>query len=357
MASVGGMILGLTPSGYDAAGSFANFTINSKTSPGIDRLAWSLQMPPDIAGDTITHIGLRYGVRSGTPVAHDIGFQGWGTDGLPDGTFLGGGSPNKGPFTPPADTTWNSTWQWIALTNSYATSRGEQLMIVLEPTGEPDGSNNSSFTRSAGFSNSGISRNFAQTNGAAWSSPANTFPVIAVKSATRVYGHPMEATFSTNMGTAGHRQCNLLTIPSGCFGSLKVIGLEFIGLGTAAGSVILGAWNAAGTSLTEVTIDTDRLIASAARSRVYFDDSPVTLTAGTAYYFGMEYVDVACRIAGFDVDAAADMAAYPFGTACYAASWNGSAWTETNIRRHQINLIVDDITGGGGKIWELDVSA
>src|SRR5690349_18160435 len=92
--------------------SFYNQVIDSGGA-SIDRIAHVLQLP----ADTWTHVGFRYGARTGTPVQHKTGLQTPDASGNPDGTYLGGGSPASGTFTPPADATWDGTWQWVALAN------------------------------------------------------------------------------------------------------------------------------------------------------------------------------------------------------------------------------------------------
>jgi hypothetical protein len=345
MASLRGTPLQLYPPFVQP--SFSNFTINSGGG-SIDRLSWVLQMPPDVT-DTLTHIGFRYGTRTGTPVAHDIGFQGFGATRLPDGTWLGGGSPKKGSFTPPADTTWNSTAREIALDNSHTFARGEILCIVCEPTGTPDGSNNSSFTRHITKA-AVMPYNATQTDGGSWTRNTN-WPCIWVKSATRVYGWPCLAVFSTNIATNGHRQANKLTLPAGSGDTKQCIGLHYsLGNATAGGSLIFGVWNAAGTAQTAITVDTDGL--SAGEGWIYFDDTPVNINFGTAYYYGIERVDVNSRLDGIEVNAADDMGAYPMGTACVASAWDTSSWSDTTTRRFLCNPIFEDMTepsaAGGG---------
>lgn len=322
--------------------AFTNVTINSGGA-SIDRLAFSFQMPPDVT-DTLTHICFRYGLRTGTPVAHDIGLQGVDASGNPDGTWKGGASPNKGTFTPPADATWDATWREIALSNSYATARGEIFYIVLEPTGTPDASNNSSFTRHISHV-SGFPRNYVMTDGGAWT-PNSNYPVVAVKSATRVYGFPVVSAFDTNMTTAGHRQVNKLTLPAGSGDTFQVSGLLVLLQGTFPGtSLILGIWDGAGAVVTAITVDADVFISGIVHE-VRFDDAPVTLNYGTAYYYGLERVDATSgsRIPGLEVNAAADMEAYPFGTSCHGATWNGTSWTDVATRRHICSPILEDVT-------------
>lgn len=330
----------------------SSFAIDSGGG-SIDRLAWSVQTEEAV---TISHLGFRYGTRTGTPVQHRIGLQGINTSGNPDGTYLGGGSPNSGTFTPPANATWDGTWQWVALDNAYSASRGEKLMIVLEPVGTPDGSNNSSFTR--GLTNyrsfNAFPVSLAQTDGGAWAKSNAVYSIIGWKNsgATIVQGCPIEALFTTDIGTNGHRQACKLALPTGFGTSIKVTGVRFLGDSTASGTFRIGIWDAAGSVIQAVDFDSDILATQAegAVYEVYFDDTPSTLNTGTTYYFGIERVDVAIGLFGASVDTTAELIALPY-SAAILATWNGSAWSDDTITKPFIELILDDWTapsGGGG---------
>ena len=340
MTAVGHIPFGVFPQGMHAAISVGNTTLNSGGA-SIDRLMMTLQMP---VADTITHLCFRYGTRTGTPVAHQIGLWDFTAARLPNAIIAG----KLGAFTPPADTTWNGTWREILLDNSYAAARGEILCVVIEPTGTPDGSNNSSFTRTWSSNHSGCNPYSAtQTDGAAWVR-SSLWPIVAAKSATAVYGFPYLSTFSTNLATNGHRQTNKITFPG--TGTFSCSGLKFaMGSNTAAGSVIYGIWNAAGTLLTGTTVDSDGLSANDLGC-VLFDDAAVNLDRGTAYYCGIERVDVATRLYGFLVNGSGDMAAYPLGTSCIGSTWDGATWTDAATTRFWVGPVVDDLTvsGGGG---------
>lgn len=348
MADVKGLFTG-APCPITAGGSltFTNFTINSGGGT-IDRVAWAIQLP---VADTWTHIGFRYGARSGTPVQHTIGLQSLGTTGLPDGTYLGGGTPASATFTPPADATWDGTWQWVALANSYLSTRGQIVVPVIEPVGTPDGSNNSSFTQ--GISNfwavrHGTPYNLTQTDGAAFAKVAARVPVIALKSASRYVGFPIESLYSTLIATNAHRQAVKFTLPAGSGDTFKVYGLRLIGQVPATGNNWkVGIWNAAGTELMGISLDCDfsaTLNTANTTFEVYFDDTPATLTFGTTYYAGIERVDAGTGLNGLGVDTSAELAALPGGSDWHLATWNGSVWADDQTVRPLIELILDDVT-------------
>ena len=50
--------------------------------------------------DTLTTGCFLYGLRTGTPPTYRAALEAVGTDGTPDGTALGGGSPASVTFTP-----------------------------------------------------------------------------------------------------------------------------------------------------------------------------------------------------------------------------------------------------------------
>ncbi len=117
MADAKQMLLG-APAPVRTALSFSNFSLNQNT----DQLEFVFQAPEAI---TITKLGYRYGVRTGTCPTYIHSLQGVGTDGNPDGAVKGGGSPASKTFTPPADTTFNGLFKYNTLDNAYTCARGE----------------------------------------------------------------------------------------------------------------------------------------------------------------------------------------------------------------------------------------
>ncbi len=353
MADLSRLLVGDVQCGIAISTSvFSNLLIDSSG----DKLAVAFQA--DVA-DTITHLGFRYGVRTGTPAVHKISLQGVGTTGLPDGTVKGGGSPASKTFTPPADTSWNSTWQWVQLDNSYTTTRGEMLAWVIEySSGTVDGSNNSTFTYLAtNTAESRISVPYPLIDSTgSWAKQNAGYPVWGYKSASNAYGLPILTVPSTvtTLGTNGHRAALKFTLPAGSGDTFKVAGAIFSVSTPASADWKFGLWDAAGSVIQDVTLDADytSAIGSAFRShRVIFDESSLTaLNFGTAYYLGVERTTVSCALAQVDVSAANDLKALAGGDGFHLATWNGSAWSDVATARPFVKPIFDDWTepAGGG---------
>jgi hypothetical protein len=334
--------------------AFGNFTINSGGG-SIDRVAWAWQVP----ADTWTHMGFRYGARTLTPVAHQCGLQSLGATGLPDGTYLGAGNNGKGAFTPPADATWDGTWRKIALTASVTTTEGQWVCPVIEPTGTPDGSNNSSFTQgltNAWAARHGAPHNMTQTDGAAFAKVAARVPIVCLYSATQCYGFPAKSFYTTMITTSGLRQALKFTLPAGSGLTKKIDAFRWIGQIPSTGNTFkVGIWNAAGTALEEITIDSDFTATVNTVNTTFehlFDDTAVALDFGTAYYIGVEATGSAVGINGLTADTSTEAAAFSGGDQFLLSNWNGSAWTDDATTRPMCEFRLAAITapaaGGGG---------
>ena len=308
--------------------------------------------------DPITHVGFRYGVRTGTPPTYIASLQGVTTAGVPDGTVKGGGTPASVTFTPPADTSINNTWQWYALDNSYAPARGEFLAACIEySTGSCDTFNNSSFTRA--MTNFGLNGGFTYAclkTGGTWAKSNGT--VFGYRTASGRFGWIGTGAYNTNQSTSGNRSTMHFTLPSGHGSTFRVLGLmALVRNGASAADLKMGLWNAAGTALQEVTLDCDRCsgVSGDFIAELLFDETSLSdLSFGTTYYIGFESVSSSTAgVRGIQLGSADDRAAYPNGTNRGIATWNGSAWTEDNTVMPLCSLILDDITvaaGGGGVV-------
>jgi hypothetical protein len=363
MAAVGDLRLGamLWPSGSSA---FGNHTLDANN----DGVGWAIQARDALA---ITHIGFRYGARTGTPPVYVATLEGLATTGLPDGTDVGGGSPTAATFTPPADATWDSTWQWIALTNSYTPTRGQVLAPTIRySSGTVDGSNNSSITsHTSNFINNGAI-GFPQAlrlTAASWARQS-AFPTCALRTASTRYGFPIEALYVTrSASTVGHRQALKFTLPAGSGDTFKIKGLRFSGSPAAAAgkNPVFGLWSAS-TTLQTFTGDTDwsQSPSGAMTYDVLFDEATLeTLSFGTAYYLGIEVADAVnggVLINGLQLDSASDLDADPGGANFHFATYDGATWTDDDTVRPYVELIVDDATepagGGGGIIYPRSLS-
>lgn len=309
--------------------------------------------------DPITHIGFRYGARTGTPPEFSVALEGVDGGGLPDGTDLGGGSATLKTFTPPASTAWDGLWQWIALTNSYTPTRGQILAAVIRySSGTIDGSNNSSFTRNLGnhFIQQGIPYPLTNTGGT-WSR-VNAQVTFGWRTASGRYGSIGQAAYATaTANTAGHRSLMKFRLPSGEATSFKVVGISGqVKAGGAAGSYKLILTDSSGTILQETTFDADQDCNTGSLSGrvLYFDDTSLQdLTYGTDYYVGLQVISGTVGVGGITLAEAADRESYPNGLNRCLGTSAGGAITDNTLVMPAIELIVDEVTpasGGGGAI-------
>ena len=332
--------------------SFTNVTLNGG-SDGATKVAWVFYAQEDA---TVTHVGFRQGVKTGTPTnGYRMMIQGVNTStGQPDGSDIGSGSPTAATFTPGTD----STWQWIALTNSYNTTRGNAYAIVIENTGDQSANYISvtSTDSNLGFGNAvPYSTTYASST---WTKSSSSFrsPVWGYKSSTQVFGRPyVSAANATAVTTTGNRAAMKFTLPAGWGSTFKVIGARGKLRGpSTGGSFVFGLWNAAGTALQSITLDSDLLrAATQADIELWFSGTLATLDFGTTYYLGLESVSSSSvALMCIDVQSADDRDAWPLSTnRCYAV-WDGSDWdAETTTKLPLVDLILSDITepsGGSG---------
>lgn len=357
MADVKKMMLGsgVTPSATPAA---SNHSVDAAT----DGVGWSLQAR---GTEAITHIGFRYGVRTGTPPTFVATLESVvSTTGLPDGTDIGGGSPTAATFTPPADATWDGTFQWVALTNSYTPTRGQVLAITIRhSSGTIDGSNNSSFTSHYNnFIGTTNNRQFPmpiRLTAGTWSKQNNS-AIFGVRTATTRYGFPIQDFYVTrSASTVGHRQALKFTLPADSGDTFTVIGARLnVSLSGAAGkNPVLGLWSASGV-IQDITLDAD-WVNNASSSYTgydfYFNEASLTaLSFGTAYYLGLEVGDAVnggVIVNGLQLASADDQDAFAGGSDFVLSTFDGATWTDDATVRPFVEPIISDITepaGGGG---------
>ena len=309
--------------------------------------------------DAITHLGFRYGLRTGTPPIYAIGLETVDGTGLPTGTDAGGGSPTSATFTPPASTAWDSTWRWVALSNSYTPTRGQILAGVIRySSGTIDGSNNSSFTRNM-LTQSGITAfPYPVTNSAGTWTKAAINPTFGWRTASGRYGYISQAAYSTTTAnTAGHRQLMKFRLPSGEGSTFKVVGAAgTVRVGVASGSYKFILTDSSGTILQETTFDADQdaIVATIGVRQFFFDDSTLQdLSYGTDYYIGFEVISGQVGIAGITLAEAEDREAFPGGLNRCLGTSTGGAITDTTTTLPLLEIIIDEITpatGSGGAI-------
>lgn len=326
---------------------FSSFTLDGTT----DQLEWVFQADDAI---TITHLGFRYGARTGTPPTFIISLQGVDGSGNPDGTIKGGGSPASATFTPPADATWDGTWQWIALANSFTVARGDMLAIVIAySSGTINGSNSSAIT--ARLTNLAVPASpYVITNNAGSRTRGAVQPIFGYKSATRAYGYPLETITVTafSSDSTPDEYAMKFTVPTGWGSSLAVLGVQFpIQAYDAAKTLQVTLYDTDGTTvLQRITLDSDYLrgLLAVGRATVLFDEVTLSaLTIGSAYRVGLAPQETASNFQPYrlQVDAAADWDAWPFAQqAALSTRTDAGAWTDDTTQRLQMDLLLADIT-------------
>ena len=271
--------------------SFSNFSLDASG----DKLEIIFQA---FDASQITTVGIRYGVRTGTPPTYKVSLQGVGSDGNPNGTIKGGGSPASATFTPPADTTWNSTLRQITLDNAYTPTRGEMLAIVVEySSGTISGSHNSSFTSVLSNLMSSVGFPYAIENAAGSRTRSSEVPMFW-------YGAG-----STYRGSSGNTMAAPVfhadSTPYDEYGMYFSIGPSHVSTYTVRGVVMHLSIPAAGktfamklyddtTVLQDATFDTDAFSTNSAYRNVtlLFDEVTLsTLVAGTTYRIAFKGAD------------------------------------------------------------------
>lgn len=305
----------------------------------------------------ITGVFIRYGSRAGVPPSYIAAIEGVDGSGSPDGVVKGGGTPASVVFTPPADTSWDSAGRWFTLANSYTPTIGELLAITIRhSSGTIDGTNNSSFCRTMSGVRLAPQFPYILTNsGGTWTKSASPLAPFGYRTAAKRFGFLCSIPYTTTVSTAGNRSACAFTLPTAFGSTYKPLGFTFYGrLGSAGNTTKVAVWDSAGTEIASaITIDSDVQsgVTNFGNWQVMFT-TPPTLTCGTKYYFGAESISGSIvGIAGHTLIEADDRLAWPLGANRAIATWNGSAWTETNTVLPLVDLILDDIAvpSGGGR--------
>jgi hypothetical protein len=321
----------------------------------------------------ITALGCGIASRTGTPPTYRISLQAVDGSGNPDGTVLGGGSPASVTFTPPADASWNNTFQWFNLSNNFTVTRGTIYAVVVDySSGTADASNFSVFN--TGHNNIGARAGFPVAqhfDGSSWAKQLIA-PVYGYRTASRSYGFPVGTFFTTvfssdTAGTEGDERGMRFNLPAGWGASYKVRGVRWIGNMSATGKSIdvnLYSGVAASTSSIQSTTGIDSDFAQGTGNycmfTIMFDEATLaTLDFGTDYWIGIKPNEPASNLGifGIAVDSAQDRECFGLGSnSIWAWRTDAGTWDVTKTTRCPMMwLILDDITepaaggGGGGK--------
>lgn len=337
--------------------AFLSFTLDHAN----DVWAQIISVP---AGITITSVGFRYTLRTGTPPTYKLSLQSV-TSGAPSGTILGGGTPAEATFTPPADASWDGTWQWITLDNSYTTVGGIIAIVIQYDSGTIDGSNNSQFTNrlTAADASRYLGYVYTDNNGVVAKTLARQ--VYGYRDASTTYGFPVVSMTSTSysVDSTPDEYALRFTIPTTFCATYTVRGLQAqLAAMASSKTLVIQLYDTDGsTVLQSVTWDSDDNRVQSDTSvqcvEIYFDESSLsTLTAGSVYRIGFapQETSANARLLTLDVPANSDLSAFPLGSHWYLNTRSDSgAWTDDNTvdyKRPAMELILKDwtVSAGGG---------
>lgn len=325
---------------------------------------------------TISHAGFVISSKTGTPAnnSYEIELQTTGTDGLPSGTDLGGGSPTAVTFTPTATGSL-----WVALTNSYAATAGEMVCVVVTRVAATDASNKiESVYRSGDEGQGGSALGYPLVfDGAAWiknngSGSRGGFLPFAVKNsdASLVVGQIFNTFPTTNIGGTVESGMSW-TMPSHMCSTYKVKGVRWNGKTPTTGTDLFGVrlyTTPLGTPVavqsfnaSPSTFDVDNVLVGATANlmlTVYFPGTLATLSCGTKYGIAISTTTAASmNIQGLAQAAVADFNGWPYKqrtalisrtVASYPPAGDTTTFTETTTTRPLMELILDEITPAGG---------
>lgn len=333
------------------AATAGNFNLDQTT----DALEFILQAERAL---TITKIGFRYGLRTGTPPTYKLSIQGTdATTGNPDGTIKGGGTPASVTFTPPADTSWDGTWRELTLDNPYTTTRGEEIAIVIKyDSGTVDASNFSSLTQTDGNSYyaSIEGKPYSTANNAGTRTKSGSRPVFTYVTASEVFGFPNLSGFTSaafTTGTNPNEIATTFTLPAGWGSTFQLHAVRLRTNVPATGKSGLVRLYSGTTVLQTYTFDSD--IVQAQNNRVFLceftDTTLATLNFGQQYRVSFTPQDAVGNwtFSGLNVNSNADLGALPLGVDWYYSTRNGGAWTDITATRLNWDLHIADIVSQG----------
>jgi len=332
----------------NASPSFTNFVLDQNT----DKWETVFQSQEAL---TITRLGVRQGAVTGTSPQYRISLQGVDSSANPDGTIKGGGSPASTTFTPVGGT--DNTFQWFTLDNTYVTTRGESLAVVVDySSGTIDGSNNCSFTsRSIGLGDDQSVPFTIQNDNGSRARQTNVGP-FSYGTASKAYGMPISSLSHSlyNTGTTPDEVGIKFTLPSGWWNTYEVAGIMWYGRCNGS-DVILKLYDTDGsTVLQQTTIDTDmsRAVSSTILQRSLFTATTLsTLASGSAYRLTLTPTVASPNMTLTDATfpSSADIEAWPLGSNIIRTErTDAGSWTDTNTNRPAIHLLLKDITAPAG---------
>lgn len=318
---------------YTPSGTYGE-TIHSINSVSSNFAAFFLA-PEDV---TITHLGVAYNLRTGTPPTQRISLREVALDGLPESTPIASKT-----FTPPADTSWDGTFQWLELVNPYPASRGEKLAMVLEYlSGSVSNSNRSRYFVSIDNSRGGSGHfPYGITNNGSQVKSAH-MPVFGYKSSSRSYGMPLKSITEETINSPGQAGLRFL-LDQGFGSTFRLLGASFVGrlAATSGHTIDMVLYDASGDEVHRVSRDADHSFSATVHDcehDFFFDDATLEeLEFGQEYFLVLSPggVSTATLIRTFDLQSDTDMTALRGGSGFYLVSRasTGDDFTRDRSRR------------------------
>lgn len=316
-----------------------HLTLNNSSTT----IQWSFQaQEPDV----ITHLGFRYHRGSdffaggGAPPTFRISLRSPSADGTPDSVAI-----TEQTFTPPADKSWDGTWQWIEMKSPFRVSRGEDLVAVIDYSSGTIGTNNYSiFTTRIGGSR------FDQGAFPFGSEAGNRFSdqwVFGYKSQVRAYGIPAKNILGNSVNTPAQVALRIWMNPA-FVDKFTIAGCRFTGRFTNSigKSVDMVLYQGNTTELQrrsfvgEIAKDGQDLVCD-----LLFDDSTLSeLIAGQDYYlaFSPNEADTNFNVRTIEVNSSFELTALPGATPFYLATRASPAavWTPVKTQRPIVDPII-----------------
>lgn len=301
----------------------------------------------------ITKVARRFNDWSyGTAPTYRISLQGVDSSGNPDGTIKGAGACYAD-FTP-TGTGNDAKLVWFTLGASYQATRGELLALVVKyQSGTCNASNHTRISRRL-FGVQGLSgQAYALYGDGSWTRDQYGPPLYAYSDGAVTCGAPYDTctTTAVNSDSNPNEYALLFSIPTDlcAAATLRAARIKCTGP-PAAKSFTLTLYDTDGT-----TVLATRQFDSDAFSRqgeetildLFFTDTTLPiLLAGSSYRLAIKPDQTTTALAPWILthQLAADLSAYPMGTAAYLSTrYNAGAWSDTATSRPCIALILDEV--------------
>ena len=299
---------------------------------------------------TIDQIVLNVLNLTGTPT-YQVSIQGVDvTNGEPDGTIKGGGSPASDQWAPAGN-----GLQWITLDNSYAVSKGDYIAIVIEDGTSGTDPSGSAYIDLVSHA-SQIPHNSppycleSTDTGSTWSTMQNILPSFGFRNSGAtdvVMGNPIENwhTLADLGDSVGDINGQAIWLPVALGRRVQIGGLAIAYTFTNRECEI-GIWDsdASATEIVKLAIDDD-IQGNVASGQIVIFDTPAWLLTGHRYYAGMRHNEAAGNTAIYIHDCITDdnLSAFPGYPNNDYAFYNGSSWAiNAGLISSGMELLVTD---------------